>query len=117
MRRLSLVSYWLLRTLAALGGIGCFLFGGASLRSGNYRAFFFLWLCSGLLSGLFILGDHFLTHARTSWSDEITAARLASIISGTEFNYGLDVLFVDEAAQMSLANVLAVSQSAKTVVL
>jgi uncharacterized protein len=29
----------------------------------------------------------------------------------------LDVLFVDEAAQMSLANVLAVSQSAKTVVL
>ena len=29
----------------------------------------------------------------------------------------IDVLFVDEAAQMSLANVLAVSQSAKTVVL
>ncbi|MDW4499150.1 TM0106 family RecB-like putative nuclease [Sulfitobacter sp. D35] len=29
----------------------------------------------------------------------------------------LDVLFVDEAAQMSLANVLAVSQSAKTVIL
>ena len=29
----------------------------------------------------------------------------------------LDVLFVDEAAQMSLANVLAVSQAAKTVVL
>jgi hypothetical protein len=29
----------------------------------------------------------------------------------------VDVLFVDEAAQMSLANVLAVSQAAKTVVL
>ena len=29
----------------------------------------------------------------------------------------IDVLFVDEAAQMSLANVLAVSQAAKTVVL
>ena len=29
----------------------------------------------------------------------------------------IDVLFVDEAAQMSLANVLAVSQSARTVVL
>src|SRR5205807_6654004 len=29
----------------------------------------------------------------------------------------LDVLFIDEAAQMSLANVLAVSQAAKTIVL
>jgi uncharacterized protein len=29
----------------------------------------------------------------------------------------VDVLFVDEAAQMALANVLAVSQAAKTVVL
>ena len=29
----------------------------------------------------------------------------------------VDVLFVDEAGQMSLANVLAVSQAAKTVVL
>jgi superfamily I DNA and/or RNA helicase len=29
----------------------------------------------------------------------------------------VDVLFIDEAAQMSLANVLAVSQAAKTIVL
>ena len=34
-----------------------------------------------------------------------------------EFSDTLDVLFVDEAAQMSLANMLAVSQAAKTVVL
>jgi len=34
-----------------------------------------------------------------------------------EFESAVDVLFVDEAGQMSLANVLAVSQAAKTVVL
>ena len=34
-----------------------------------------------------------------------------------EFNEAVDVLFVDEAAQMCLANVLAVSQAARNVVL
>lgn len=48
----------------------------------------------------------------------------ADVIGGTAWLWadadardGVDVLFVDEAAQMSLANVIAVSQAAKTLVL
>jgi hypothetical protein len=89
MRQLRIACYWLLRALAALGGISCFLLGAASLQSGNYRTFVFCWLCVGLLSGLFVASDHFLTDARVTWTDEIPPAQLASIISETEFNYGL----------------------------
>jgi hypothetical protein len=89
MRQLRITCYWLLRALAALGGVACLWLGADSFHSGNYRTFFFCWLCSGLLSGLFVAADHLLTGARVTWSDEITAAQLTSTISETEFNYGL----------------------------
>lgn len=60
-------------------------------------------------------------------NDDVFAALSSSqchVAGGTSYVWSradaagtLDVLFVDEAAQMSLANVLAVSQSAKTVIL
>jgi superfamily I DNA and/or RNA helicase len=52
------------------------------------------------------LGNGFVVGGGTAW-----------LWSRPDAFEALDVLFVDEAAQMSLANVLAVSQSAKTVVL
>ncbi len=45
------------------------------------------------------------------------AAGTAWLWARPEFHEAVDVLFVDEAGQMSLANVLAVSQGAKSVVL
>ncbi len=45
------------------------------------------------------------------------AAGTAWLWARPEFHEAVDVLFVDEAGQMSLANVLAVSQSARSVVL
>jgi predicted RecB family nuclease len=45
------------------------------------------------------------------------AAGTAWLWSRAEYSEAVDVLFVDEAGQMSLADVLAVSQSAKSVVL
>jgi predicted RecB family nuclease len=65
-----------------------------------------------------------LTFAKTS--EELVQAlhRSVNVGGGTAWLWSradafetLDVLFVDEAAQMSLANVLAVSQAAKTIVL
>jgi uncharacterized protein len=52
------------------------------------------------------LGDTAMVGAGTAW-----------LWAAPEAFETVDVLFVDEAAQMSLANVLAVSQAAKTVVL
>jgi predicted RecB family nuclease len=68
--------------------------------------------------------QHRLSFAKSN-EDLFTALRSgASVGSGTAWLWSrpdafetVDVLFVDEAAQMSLANVLAVSQAAKTVVL
>jgi uncharacterized protein len=74
-------------------------------------------------------GDTGQPHPRLSFarnSEELFRAlrSSANVGGGTawlwsreEARESLDVLFVDEAAQMSLANVLAVSQAAKTVVL
>lgn len=68
--------------------------------------------------------QHRLTFARSN--EELFAALRggAAVGGGTAWLWSrpeafevVDVLFVDEAAQMSLANVLAVSQAAKTVVL
>lgn len=68
--------------------------------------------------------QHRLSFARSN--EELFAALRgdASVGGGTAWLWSrpdafetVDVLFVDEAAQMSLANVLAVSQAAKTVVL
>jgi uncharacterized protein len=68
--------------------------------------------------------QHRLSFAKSN--DELFAAlrTSASVGGGTAWLWSrpdafetVDVLFVDEAAQMSLANVLAVSQAAKTVVL
>jgi uncharacterized protein len=52
------------------------------------------------------LGNTAMVGAGTAW-----------VWAALEASETVDVLFVDEAAQMSLANVLAVSQAAKTVVL
>ena len=68
--------------------------------------------------------QHRLSFARSN-DDLFTALQNeAAVGGGTAWLWArpdafevLDVLFVDEAAQMSLANVLAVSQAAKTVVL
>jgi AAA domain/RNase_H superfamily len=68
--------------------------------------------------------QHRLSFARSN-KDLFTAlGSSASVGGGTAWLWSdtdafeiVDVLFVDEAAQMSLANVLAVSQAAKTVVL
>jgi uncharacterized protein len=55
---------------------------------------------------------------------EVLRHSAASVVGGTawmwsreEFHEAVDVLFVDEAGQMSLANVLAVAQGAKSLVL
>jgi AAA domain len=53
-----------------------------------------------------VLGNTAMVGAGTAW-----------LWAAPEAFEAVDVLFVDEAAQMSLANVLAVSQAAKTVVL
>jgi uncharacterized protein len=68
--------------------------------------------------------QHRLSFAKSN-EDLFTALRSgASVGGGTAWLWSrpdafetVDVLFVDEAAQMSLANVLAVSQAAKTVIL
>ncbi len=68
--------------------------------------------------------QHRLTFARRSENLIGALGRGVSVGGGTAWLWSrpdafetLDVLFVDEAAQMALANVLAVSQAAKTVVL
>ena len=71
--------------------------------------------------------EHDPPHIQTTVdNDETRAAYLdgAHVIAGTqwlwareEYFEAVDVLFVDEAGQMSLSNVLAVSQAAKSVVL
>jgi predicted RecB family nuclease len=50
-------------------------------------------------------------------SDIDVGAGTAWLWSREEYSAAVDVLFVDEAGQMSLANVLAISQAAKSVVL
>ena len=52
----------------------------------------------------FLAGAHVLAGTAWLWADE-------------DYSEAVDVLFVDEAGQMSLANVIAVSQAAKSIVL
>ena len=105
--QLRIVFYWLLRLLAALGGVACFFLGAASFHSGNYWTFALSWLCSGLFSGLFTLADDLLTRARITWSEEISPAQLAHKISSeTEFNYGLVLRRFDMDAQIRMQNTL-----------
>jgi uncharacterized protein len=68
--------------------------------------------------------QHRLSFAKTSEDLFATLGRGTSVVGGTAWLWTrpdalevVDVLFVDEAAQMSLANVLAVSHAAKIVVL
>lgn len=68
--------------------------------------------------------QHRLTFAKSSESLIATLGQGVSVGGGTAWLWSrpdafetIDVLFVDEAAQMALARVLAVSQAAKTVVL
>lgn len=68
--------------------------------------------------------QHRLTFARSSEELINALGRSVNVGGGTAWLWSrqdafetVDVLFVDEAAQMSLANVLAVAQSARTVVL
>ncbi len=70
------------------------------------------------------LAHHRLTFARTNEELINGLGQSVNVGGGTAWLWSrqdalatLDVLFVDEAAQMSLANVLAVAQAAKTVVL
>ena len=67
--------------------------------------------------------QHRLSFAKSN-EDLFAALRTGAVGGGTAWLWSrpeafetIDVLFVDEAAQMSLANVLAISQAAKTVVL
>lgn len=68
--------------------------------------------------------QHRLTFAKTSEDLIAALGTTAQVGGGTAWHWSredafdtVDVLFVDEAAQMALADVLAVSQAAKTVVL
>jgi predicted RecB family nuclease len=71
--------------------------------------------------------EHDPPHIQTTVGTEDTLAAFlagAHVLAGTawlwaqeEYSEAVDVLFVDEAGQMSLANVIAVSQAAKSVVL
>ena len=61
-------------------------------------------------------GNEAVLHALTA-SDVKVAAGTAWLWSREEMAKSVDVLFVDEAGQMSLANVLAISQAATSVVL
>jgi predicted RecB family nuclease len=71
--------------------------------------------------------EHDLPHLVTTVDNKETLACFlggADVLAGTQWLWtredyfeAVDVLFVDEAGQMSLANVLAVSQAAKSVVL
>ena len=71
--------------------------------------------------------DHDPPHIQTTVGGEETLAAFragAHILAGTawlwaqeDYLEAVDVLFVDEAGQMSLANVIAVSQAAKSIVL
>lgn len=68
--------------------------------------------------------QHRLSFAKRSEDLIAALGKDVSVGGGTAWHWArpdafetIDVLFVDEAAQMSLANVLAVSQAAKTVVL
>jgi hypothetical protein len=104
---LRIAFYWLLRLLAAVGGIVCFFLGAASFHSGKYWTFALSWFCSGLFSALFTLADDRLTRARVTWSDEISPAQLTHKMSTeTEFNYGLVVRPFDMDAQIRMQNTL-----------
>ncbi len=85
MRQLRITFYWLLRTLAALDGVSCFLLAAASLQSGNYRAFCLCWLCSGLFNGLFVEEWIIRCSPRNwrwfSWGGKVGAIRPIRIIS------------------------------------
>lgn len=71
--------------------------------------------------------EHDPPHIQTTVKPEDTLAAFragADVLAGTawlwadeDYSEAVDVLFVDEAGQMSLANVIAVSQAAKSVVL
>ena len=71
--------------------------------------------------------EHDQPHIQTTVGTEDTLAAFfggAHILAGTawlwaqeEYSEAVDVLFVDEAGQMSLANVIAVSQAGKSIVL
>ena len=70
-------------------------------------------VCEGILE----LTDTAKTLAALSGGTVKVAAGTAWLWARPEFSQTVDVLFVDEAGQMSLANVLAVAQAAKSVVL